>query len=179
MPVNVDWNGVFPAVPTQFKADDSLDVPATMQHVEALLDNGIHGLIMLGTIGENCSLTLDEKVQVLKATVDVAKGRVPVLNGVAEFTTKGACVTCQAASDAGVDGHMVMPAMVYNSDARETVNHFRMVAAATPLPIMCYNNPPVYRVDITPEMFRDMSDVANIVCIKGSVGRRAEDYGFV
>jgi dihydrodipicolinate synthase/N-acetylneuraminate lyase len=168
--MKVDWSGVFPAVPTQFNDDLSLNVPATIQHVEALLDDGIHGLIMLGTIGENCSLTMEEKIQVLKATVEVAKDRVPVLNGVAEFTTQGACDTCLAADNAGVDGHMVMPAMVYNSDRRETVNHFRTVAAATPLPIMVYNNPPVYRVDVTPEMLQDLSDVDNIVCVKEASG---------
>ena len=173
----VDWHGVFPAVPTQFHDDFSLDLDATREHVEALMASGIHGLIMLGTIGENCSLTLDEKVEVLKMTVDAAKGRMPVLNGVAEFTTAFACDTVRAAQEAGVDGHMVMPAMVYNSDPRETVHHFRTVASATSLPIMCYNNPPVYRVDITPEMFQALSDVDNIVCIKEASGdvRRITD----
>ena len=177
MPLQVDWTGVYPAVPTQFKDDFSLDVLATRNHVEALLDNGIHGLIMLGTIGENCSLALDEKAEVLAMAVEVAKGRVPVLNGVAEFTTKNACITAQRAEEIGVDGLMVMPAMVYNSDGRETVNHFRTVAGATRLPIMCYNNPPVYRVDITPEMFEQMADVENLVCIKEASGdvRRITD----
>ncbi len=177
MPHPVDWSGVFPAVPTQFNDDFSLNVPATMAHVEALLDDGVHGLIMLGTIGENCSLSLEEKVEVLRATVEVASGRVPVLNGVAEFTTRGASETARRAEEAGVDGLMVMPAMVYNSDARETVNHFRTVAASTGLPIMCYNNPPVYRVDITPEMFQELADVDTIVCIKEASGdvRRITD----
>jgi len=177
MPQKVTWNGVFPAVPTQFKDDFSLDIPSTQEHIQALLENGIHGLIMLGTIGENCSLSRDEKIEVLKAAVEVAQGRVPVLNGIAEFTTRNACDTAQAAEKAGVDGFMVMPAMVYNSDRRETVNHFRTVAAATDLPIMCYNNPPVYRVDIKPEMFEQMSDVENIVCIKEASGdvRRITD----
>ena len=157
MPTKVDWKGVFPAVPTQFHDDFSLDLPATQKHVEALLAEGIHGLVMLGTIGENCSLSMDEKIAVLKATVEVAGGKVPVLTGVAEFTTANACATAQAAQDAGVDGLMVMPGMVYNSDGRETVNHFRTVAGSMDLPIMCYNNPPVYRVDITPEMFQDMA----------------------
>jgi dihydrodipicolinate synthase/N-acetylneuraminate lyase len=170
MPVQVDWEGVFPAVPTQFKEDLSVDVPATVAHVEALLDEGIHGLVMLGTIGENCSLSTDEKVAVLSATAEVANGRVPVLTGIAEFTTQGACDTAARAKAAGVDGLMVMPAMVYNSDARETINHFRTVAASTTLPIMCYNNPPVYRVDITPEMFQGLVDVDNIVCIKEAAG---------
>lgn len=177
MSSQVDWAGVFPAVPTQFHDDFSLDLRSTQKHVEALLDEGIHGLIMLGTIGENCSLSLDEKVQVLKATKEVCGDRVPLLNGVAEFTTANACETARAAAAAGVDGLMVMPGMVYNSDRRETVNHFRTVAAATDLPIMCYNNPPVYRVDITPEMFEDLAEVENIVCIKEAAGdtRRITD----
>ena len=177
MPLQVDWTGVFPAVPTQFHEDFSLNLPGTQEHIEALIKEGVHGLIMLGTIGENCSLSLDEKVKVLEAAVEVADGRVPVLNGVAEFTTQNACDTAQAAEAAGVNGLMVMPGMVYNSDGRETVQHFRSVAASTGLPIMCYNNPPVYRVDITPEMFKEMEDVENIVCIKEASGdvRRITD----
>jgi 4-hydroxy-tetrahydrodipicolinate synthase len=177
MPLKVDWHGVYPAVPTQFNEDFSLNLPATQQHVEALLAEGIHGLIMLGTIGENCSLSLDEKVKVLKATKEVCGERVPLLTGIAEFTTAGACETAKAAAKAGVSGFMLMPAMVYNSDHRETVNHFRTVAAATDLPIMCYNNPPVYRVDITPEMLEDLADVETIVCVKEAAGdtRRITD----
>lgn len=177
MPLEVDWGGVFPAVPTQFNEDLSLDIPTTQKHVEALLADGIHGLVMLGTIGENCSLSMAEKREVLKATVDVANGQVPVITGVAEYTTQGACDTANMAQEAGVDGLMVMPAMVYNSDARETIHHYRTVAGSMPLPIMCYNNPPVYRVDITPEMFQGMTDVENIVCIKEASGdaRRVTD----
>ena len=169
--------GVYPAVPTQFNEDFSLDIKVTQKHVEALLSEGIHGLVMLGTIGENCSLSLDEKIQVLKATDEVNKSSVPLLNGIAEYTTAGACETAVAAAKAGVDGFMVMPAMVYNSDRRETVNHFKTVASATDLPVMCYNNPPVYKVDITPEMFEDLAEVENIVCIKEAAGdtRRITD----
>ena len=177
MALQVDWQGVYPAVPTQFNEDFSLDIKGTQKHVEALLSEGIHGLVMLGTIGENCSLSLDEKIQVLKATDEGNKGSVPLLNGIAEYTTAGACETAVAAAKVGVDGFMVMPAMVYNSDRRETVNHFKTVASATDLPIMCYNNPPVYKVDITPEMFEDLAEVENIVCIKEAAGdtRRITD----
>ena len=177
MALQVDWQGVYPAVPTQFNEDFSLDIKGTQKHVEALLSEGIHGLVMLGTIGENCSLSLDEKIQILKATDEVNKGSVPLLNGISEYTTAGACETAVAAAKLGVDGFMVMPAMVYNSDRRETVNHFKTVASATDLPIMCYNNPPVYKVDITPEMFEDLAEVENIVCIKEAAGdtRRITD----
>ena len=177
MALEVDWQGVYPAVPTQFNEDFSLDIKGTQKHVEALLSEGIHGLVMLGTIGENCSLSLDEKIQVLKATDEVNKSSVPLLNGIAEYTTAGACETAVAAAKVGVDGFMVMPAMVYNSDRRETVNHFKTVASATDLPVMCYNNPPVYKVDITPEMFEDLAEIENIVCIKEAAGdtRRITD----
>ncbi len=170
MLLKVNWEGVFPAIPTQFKEDLSIDIEATQKHTEALLNNGIHGIVMLGTIGEGTSLTLSEKVEVLRATVEVAGGKVPVLSGVAEFTTQGACDTVKAAGEAGVDGIMLLPAMVYKSDARETIAHFRTVANSTHLPIMCYNNPPVYRVDITPEMFKELIDVENIVVIKEASG---------
>ena len=170
MPLKVNWEGVFPAIPTQFKEDLSIDIEATQKHTEALVNNGIHGIVMLGTIGEGTSLTLSEKVEVLRATVEVAGGKVPVLSGIAEFTTQGACDTVKAAGEAGVDGIMLLPAMVYKSDARETIAHFRTVANSTHLPIMCYNNPPVYRVDITPEIFKELIDVENIVVIKEASG---------
>src|SRR5690606_12218632 len=109
-----------------------------------LLDAGVHGLIMLGTVGENCSLEWEEKLDVLRATVEHVGGRVPVLTGVAEYTTSRACRFAAEAQRAGVDGLMVLPAMVYRSDPRETIEHFRAVARATPLPIMVYNNPVAY-----------------------------------
>jgi 4-hydroxy-tetrahydrodipicolinate synthase len=170
MSLQVDWQGVYPAVPTQFNEDFSINYETTRKHVEMLLDNGIHGLVMLGTIGENCSLTPDEKSKVLSMTVECVAGRVPVLTGVAEYTTQGACDTVAMAKEAGVDGIMLLPAMVYKSDARETITHYRTVAGSTTLPIMCYNNPPVYGVDITPEDFLELADVDNIVCIKEASG---------
>lgn len=164
----VHWQGVFPAATTQFNADDSLNVPATLQHVEAMIQAGIHGLVMLGTVGENCSLEYHEKLDVLKATVDHVAGRIPVLSGVAEYTTALACRYAVDAKKIGVDGLMVLPAMVYRSDARETAAHFRTVAKATDLPIMIYNNPVSYKVDIKPEEFVALADEPNFVAIKES-----------
>ncbi len=177
MSQKIDWHGVFPAVPTHFHNDFSLNLEATQNHIEILLNNGIHGLIMLGTIGENCSLTREEKRQVLEAAVEVTKGKVPVLSGVAEYTTPFASETVKLARQAGVDGIMLLPALVYNADDRETITHFRTVAQSTDLPIMCYNNPPVYGIDITPENFRQLTDLENIVCIKEASGdvRRITD----
>jgi 4-hydroxy-tetrahydrodipicolinate synthase len=166
--MKVNWRGVFPAVTTQFQTDQSLDLVGTSQHLERLIKAGVHGIIMLGTVGENCSLEHSEKLDVLRAAVKQAAGRVPVLTGVAECTTALACRFAADAQKAGVDGLMVLPAMVYKSDPRETIAHFRAVAKATDLPILCYNNPVSYGVDITPAMFADLDDEPRFVAIKES-----------
>jgi len=164
----VNWRGVFPAACTQFRSDDSVDIPATLEHVEAMLSAGIHGLVMMGSVGENTALEAGEKADLLKATVERFGGRVPVLTGVAEYTTAGACRWAETAAKLGADGLMVLPPMVYKSDGRETIAHFRTVAKATELPIMVYNNPPAYRVDISPEMFVELADEPKFACIKES-----------
>jgi dihydrodipicolinate synthase/N-acetylneuraminate lyase len=166
--MSVNWQGVFPAATTEFREDQSLDLPATLAHCDRMIEAGVHGLIMLGTVGENCSLSEAEKLEILKATVARVDGRVPVLTGVAECTTARACRFAEDARSAGVDGLMVLPAMVYKSDPRETIAHFRAVARSTDLPIMVYNNPVSYHVDITPEMFADLADEPRFVAIKES-----------
>jgi dihydrodipicolinate synthase/N-acetylneuraminate lyase len=166
--LKVNWRGVFPAATTQFHPDYSLNIPGTLEHVEAMIQAGIHGLVMLGTVGENCSLEYPEKLEVLKATVDHVAGRIPVLSGVAEYTTALACRYAADAQKLGADGLMVLPAMVYRSDARETAAHFRAVAGASDLPIMIYNNPVSYKVDIKPEEFLALADEPKFVAIKES-----------
>ncbi|MEM1354174.1 MAG: dihydrodipicolinate synthase family protein [Planctomycetota bacterium] len=166
--MKVQWKGVFPAACTQFNDDESLQIEETLKHLDAMIDSGVHGMVMLGTVGENCSLLYDEKVQLLKATVEHINGRVPVLTGVAEYSTALACKFAKDAEAAGVDGLMVLPAMVYKSDPPETIYHFKTVAAATSLPIMIYNNPVSYGIDIKPETFKQLVDVDNIVAIKES-----------
>lgn len=166
--MKVSWRGVFPAVTTQFRPDQSLDLDATGRHLEKLLAAGIDGVIMLGTVGENCSLEYAEKLDVLRMAVQQVRGRVPVLTGVAECTTRLASRFVQDAARLSLGGLMLLPGMVYKSDPRETMAHFRGVAQASDLPIMCYNNPVSYGVDITPEMFKEMADEPKFVAIKES-----------
>jgi 1-pyrroline-4-hydroxy-2-carboxylate deaminase len=166
--MKVSWKGVFPAVTTQFHADQSLDLAGTARHINALIDNGVNALIMLGTVGENTSLEREEKIAVVKCAVEAARGRVPVMSGVAECSTAMACRYAVDARKAGAQGLMVLPGMVYKSDPRETMTHFRAVAGATDLPIMCYNNPVSYGVDITPAMFAELADEPKFVAIKES-----------
>lgn len=166
--MKTSWRGVYPAVVTLFNPDQSIDLMATLAHVDRLIESGVHGLIMLGTVGENCSIEAGEKRELLKATVAHVNRRVPVLSGVAEYTTALACRYAADCEKLGLDGLMVLPAMVYKSDPRETITHFRAVARASKLPIMVYNNPPAYGVDITPAMFAELADEPTLVCIKES-----------
>jgi 1-pyrroline-4-hydroxy-2-carboxylate deaminase len=164
----VSWKGVFPAATTEFKPDQSLDLGATAGHIDAMIRAGVHGMIVLGTVGENCSLDAREKLDVIRAAREVIAGRVPLLTGVAECTTAAACRFAMDAQKAGVDGLMVLPAMVYKADGREAMAHFRAVARATDLPIMVYNNPVSYSVDVTPRMFAELADEPRFVAIKES-----------
>jgi 4-hydroxy-tetrahydrodipicolinate synthase len=175
--MRVDWHGVFPAVTTQLRKDQSLDFEATARHIEVLLESGVSGLVMLGSLGENQQLLPDEKRKVMAATIEAVRGRVPVLSGVIENSTAGAVAYARDMEKMRADGLMLLPAMVYKADARETVAHYRTVAAATSLPIICYNNPLAYTVDITPEMFAELAAVENFVAIKESSGdvRRVTD----
>ena len=162
------WEGVYPAATTQFAEDLSVDVDATQRVQSALIDDGVTGLIILGTCGENNSLEPDEKRIVLKGAVEAAAGRVPVVAGVSEFTTARAIDYARDAEKLGVDALMVLPAMVYVPTPEELQAHFRAVASATSLPVMLYNNPPAYRVGVDFATLEVLSDVPNIVCIKES-----------
>ena len=171
------WQGVFPAVTTQMRKDQSLDLDATARHLEVLIDSGVSGLIMCGSLGENQALDPEEKRQVVALAIRVAQGRVPVLSGVAEPSTSLAMRYIRDMEKIGADGVMLMPAMNYKGDPRETLAYFRTVARETGLPIMIYNNPVSYANDVTPEMFAQLAAEPNFVALKESSGdpRRITD----
>ena len=168
--MNIEWSGVFPAATTQFDADQQVDFSATAAHFDALISAGVQGLIVLGSLGENGSLEPSEKAAILATAVDVAHGRVPVIAGVAEGSTARACRFAHEAEKAGATGLMVLPAMIYKSDGAEAVAHFRSVARASGLPVLCYNNPVAYGTDVTPELFAELADEETLVAIKESSG---------
>jgi len=175
--MNLNWHGVFPALTTQFRQDESIDIEATAAHLEKMIVAGIHGVILLGSVGENTALTYEEKLLVLREMLPVVKGRIPVMSGVAENTTRTACNYARDCETIGIDGMMVLPAMIYKADRREAMAHFRAVARSSGLPIMVYNNPPSYFVDLTPDCFVELSDEKTLVAIKESAGdpRRITD----
>lgn len=167
-PLSCTWSGVLPAATTQFDAALGVDLPATQRVQDALVREGVHGLVLMGTVGEGNSLDAEEKLRVLEAAVEVAGGKVPIIAGVSEFTTAAAAAFVRNAERIGASGFMVLPAMVYVPTSAELEHHFRAVAAATGLPIMLYNNPPSYRVNIDVATLERLTDVPNIVAIKES-----------
>jgi 1-pyrroline-4-hydroxy-2-carboxylate deaminase len=166
--VSCTWSGVFPAATTQFDAALEVDLTATQRVHKALLQDGVHGLVLMGTVGEGNSLSAAEKRSVLEAAVEASEGKAPIIAGVSEFTTAAAVSFARDAERIGAAGLMLLPAMVYVPTPAELEYHFRAVAAATGLPIMLYNNPPSYRVTIDVATLARLTDVANIVAIKES-----------
>jgi len=158
----------FPAVTTQFRADLSVDIEATQRGLDALVKDGVNGLVVMGTCGENNSLYPQEKREVLRAAIEVVAGRIPVVTGVSELDTQRATDYAREAEGLGVDGLMLLPAMVYVPTAEELGAHFKAMAQATALPIMLYNNPPAYRVSIGLETLEALAEIPNIKAIKES-----------
>ncbi len=168
--MRVNWGGVFPAVTTQFNDDFSINYDATGQVIDALINDGVSGLVMCGTVGEGCSLSATEKRQIVELAVQKAAGKIPVLVGIAEYTTQLAQDLAKDCQKLGADGIMLLPAMVYKPKPHELVQHFAEVAKASDLPIMLYNNPPSYNVDITPDLAIELAKIDTVVCIKDSSG---------
>ncbi len=168
--MKLNWNGVFPACTTQLKKDQSLDLPATARHFEVLIESGVNGLIVCGSLGENQTLDPDEKRAVVRCAVETARGRVPVVSGVAESSTGAAIRYVRDVEQLGAVGVMLMPPMSYKGDPRESMTYLRAVAKGGGLPIMIYNNPLSYANDITPALFAELADEPKFVAIKESSG---------
>lgn len=164
----LSWTGVYPAATTQFAEDLSVDYDATAGVQDALIRDGVDGLILLGTCGENNSLEPEEKRAILARARTAVADRVPVVTGVSELTTRRAVAFARDAETLGVDGLMLLPAMVYVPTEEELYTHFKSVADATSLPIMLYNNPPAYRVSISARVLKKLADIPNIVAVKES-----------
>jgi 4-hydroxy-tetrahydrodipicolinate synthase len=171
------WNGVFPAVTTKLRQDGSVDLDATQRSIERLIANGVSGVIVLPMLGENASMVPEEREEIVRAAKEAVRGRVPLLSGLAEISTLNATRSARLYESCGAEGLMVFPSLAYMTDVRETVEWYRTVARACGLPIMIYNNPIAYKVDVTPAVLRELAGERSIVCIKEESGdiRRVTD----
>lgn len=166
--MSINWKGVMPAVTTKFTNEDILDFNMFEVNIKAQLEAGVHGIVLGGTLGEASTLSDQEKRTLTKTTVALVKERVPVLINIAEQTTKGAILAAQKAEEDGAKGLMMLPPMRYNAGDRETVTYFKAVANNTSLPIMVYNNPVDYKVEVTLNMFDELLKCDNIEAVKES-----------
>ena len=166
--MKVDWKGVYPAVTTKFTDNDQLDIPAIEKNIEAQISAGVHGIVLGGTLGEASSLSNEEKQSIVSTTLGVSKGRVPVIINVAESRTSDAIRFVKESEQIGADGFMALPPMRYKADDRETVQWFKTIAGATSLPIMIYNNPVDYKIEVTLDMFSELAECENIQAVKES-----------
>ncbi|MFZ1786495.1 MAG: dihydrodipicolinate synthase family protein [Ferruginibacter sp.] len=166
--MSINWTGVFPALTTKFTADDKLDLPLFEKNLIAQLDAGVTGIVLGGTLGEASVLTTDEKEELVKFAVEKCAGKVPVVLNIAEGSTKEALQQAEYATAWGAKGIMILPPMRYKSDHRETVTYFKTVANSTDLPVMIYNNPVDYKIEVTLDMFAELRSCNNITAVKES-----------
>lgn len=166
--MKVIWEGVMPAVTTKFTNDDKLDLETFKINIEAQLDAGVNGIILGGTLGEASTLASDEKRKLTKYTTELVKNKVPVIMNIAEQSTRDAIKAAEIAEQDGASGLMMLPPMRYLADDRETVEYFRETARSTSLPIMVYNNPVDYKIEVTLDMFEVLLKEDNIQAVKES-----------
>jgi 1-pyrroline-4-hydroxy-2-carboxylate deaminase len=166
--MKINWEGVYPALLTPFTKEEELDIPLFEKNLEAQLKAGVKGIILAGSLGEASTITVAEKEQLVKFSVDYLQGKIPVILNIAESSTKDAIRQVKNAKEWGADGLMLLPPMRYKSDDRETVHYFKTVAVSTDLPIMIYNNPVDYKIDTRPDMFDELVKHDNITALKES-----------
>lgn len=166
--MSIQWKGVFPALTTKFTSEDKLDFPLFDKNLKAQLDAGVEGVILGGTLGEASVLSNEEKFDLVKHTVDQVAGKVPVVMNIAEGSTREAVKLAAEAQKCGAKGLMMLPPMRYKSDHRETVAYFKAVAETSSLPIMIYNNPVDYKIEVTLDMFAELAENKNIQAVKES-----------
>ena len=162
------WEGVMPAVTTKFTHDDKLDLDLFSKNILAQLDAGVSAIVLGGTLGEASTLTAEEKNILTKKTIELNAGRIPVVVNIAEQSTKDAINTARSAEENGASGLMVLPPMRYKSCDVETVKYFKDIATSTSLPIMIYNNPVDYKIEVTLNMFDQLLELDNIQAVKES-----------
>lgn len=166
--MQLNWNGIYPAITTKFNEHGDLDLAAFETNMNAQIDAGIHGVVLGGTLGEASTLLNSEKLKLVEKTLDVAGDKIPVILNIAEQSTGDAVAAAKDAQKTGVSGLMLLPPMRYKADDRETVEYFKAVASATTLPIMIYNNPIDYGIEVTLDMFDELIEYENIQAVKES-----------
>ncbi len=178
-----EWKGVMPAVTTQFTDNDTLDLKMFGKNINAQIEAGVHGIVLGGFLGEASTLTSDEKAELIRETVGLVNQKIPVVMTIAEQATKVAVSEANKAQESGADALMILPPMRYKSTDGETIAYFKEIAKSTDLPVMIYNNPVDYKIEVTVDMFEELLELDNIQAVKEStrdiinIGRLQNRFG--
>ena len=164
----MEWKGIFPALTTPFTVNDELDLPMFEKNLQAQVNAGVHGVIIGGSLGEASTLTTSEKEELIKFAMRKVEAKIPVILNIAEASAKDALRQTALAKQWNADGLMLLPPMRYKADDRETIEYFKTVARSTDLPIMIYNNPIDYKIEVTLDMFEELAECKNITAVKES-----------
>ena len=164
----MEWSGVMPAITTKFTSDDKLDLDLFNKNLEFQLKSGVQAIVLAGSLGEASTLSRDEKNILTKNTVEFVDNKIPVVVNIAEQSTKEALKSVKSAEKYGASGLMVLPPMRYKSGTNETISYFESIAKSTKLPIMIYNNPVDYGIEVTIDMFEELLKCKNIKAVKES-----------
>jgi len=162
------WQGVYPALLTPFNKEDAIDFDMFKLNLDAQLDAGIDGIVLGGSLGEASTLLAHERLDLLRFSKQNMKRPVPVIINIAEQSTRCGIEAAENAAANGADGLMLLPPMRYKADSKETLTYFKSVAAATSLPMMIYNNPYDYKIEVTLDMFEELANIPCIQAVKES-----------
>ncbi len=164
----VKWEGVYSALLTPFDDTDQIDFELFEKNMQSQVEAGIDGLVLGGSLGEASTLCAEEKNELVICAKNFAQKRLPVILNIAEQSTRDAIKAAQNAERNGADGLMVLPPMRYKADEAETLEYFRTIATNTSLPIMLYNNPHDYKIEITMSMFEQLGKIPSVQAVKES-----------
>lgn len=162
--------GIITAMVTPFDEKQNINVEATKQHVDNLINKGVDGLFILGTNGEFHVLSFEEKVAYAKIVIEHTAKRVPVYVGAGACGTQETIKLAQAFEQLGADALSVITPYLVKVSQAELIEHYKMIAAAVKTPIILYNIPANTGINIEPETLKVLSTVDNIIAIKDSSG---------
>jgi 4-hydroxy-tetrahydrodipicolinate synthase len=164
----VKWKGVYPAVTTKFTPNGDLDIDAFIKNIVFQVESGVDGIIIGGSLGESSTLTHPERLELAVESLKAVGSQADIILNIAEGSTRQAIKLAQEAEEIGVHGLMLLPPMMYKPTDQEVADYFKAVAKSTNLPIMLYNNPVDYKIEITMGILDQLISLDNIQAIKES-----------
>jgi 4-hydroxy-tetrahydrodipicolinate synthase len=169
-----NWSGVGTALVTPFTRAGEIDEPALRALVSRQVEGGVHFVVPCGTTGETPTLSADERERVIRMTVEICRGRMPVLAGVGGYDTAEVAAAASAVEALGVQG-LLSVTPYYNKPTQEGLfQHYAAIAARTSLPVIIYNVPGRTGCNVEPRTLARLAAIPNIVAVKEASGNMTQ-----